>query len=157
MTDEIAALVARHKLAPHPEGGFYRETFRSQSTVCNTLTGDIRSASTAILFLLTPDSFSAFHRLQSDEIWHYYEGDPIALHLLQAAGPAEIVLSPENPDFAVPAGVWQAARCSGNRYSFCGCTVAPGFEFEDFELGLRAALLAEFPNSRALIDAFTRG
>jgi len=158
MTDAVATLVARHRLEPHPEGGFYRETYRSQSTVRDPLTGGIRSASTAILFLLTPDSHSAFHRLRSDEIWHFYEGDSITLHFLGRGGSApEIILGHERPQAVVLAGVWQAAECSGERYSLCGCTVAPGFEFEDFELGPREVLLAEFPRCRRLIEAFTSG
>jgi uncharacterized protein len=156
MSDPIAELVARHSLSPHPEGGYFREVFRSPSIVTHPTKHVGRSASTAILFLLTPGSFSAFHRLCSDEVWHYYGGDPIRLHLLAAGGKAEVELGPACPQVTVPQGCWQAACCTGDGYSFCGCTVAPGFEFEDFELASREELSAGFPDERALIEAFTR-
>jgi predicted cupin superfamily sugar epimerase len=137
-------------LAPHPEGGFYRETYRSSST--------------AIYFLLPAGEFSAFHRLRSsDEIWHHYAGDPVELDTVDRDGVHRItILGPdlergERPQEIVPAGTLQAAAVRGNRFALCGCTVAPAFEFSDFELPTREALLAAFPEHEAVIRRRTRG
>lgn len=157
MTDEIGELVAHFGLEPHPEGGFYRETYRSECAVQDGLANGTRPASTAILFLLTPDSFSAFHRLRSDELWHYYAGDPIRLQLLEDDGDwSQIDVGIAMPQAVVRAGVWQAAECAGDHFSLCGCTVAPGFEFEDFELGDRGYLMHAFPEHGEMIQALTR-
>jgi hypothetical protein len=130
--EELIRLLA---LRPHPEGGFYRETFRSAARVTGSRRPE-RSALTTIYFLLAA-GFSAWHRVQSDEVWHWYEGEPLELllaspdfsslqrHRLGPVGPST------EPVVTVPAHWWQAARPLGP-YALCGCTVAPGFEFEDF-------------------------
>lgn len=146
-------IIDTYALAPHPEGGFYRETFRSPLRV-QTVRGE-RAASTAIYYLLPGSTFSSFHRvLGADEVWHFYGGAPLELHLL-SAGHSIVTLSRDNPQIVVPAGLWQAARSIGS-YTFVGCTVAPGFEFSDFEIAARAALVAEFPGHSAIIEALTR-
>jgi uncharacterized protein len=148
-------------LRPHPEGGFFRETFRAPLAV-NAPQGE-RSASTAIYFLLPAGTFSAFHRVRSDEVWHHYDGDPIDLHTLDDAGSYTVtrlgrdLASGERPQHVVPANLWQAAIPQGNRYALCGCTVAPGFDFADFEMPSRAALIARFPALRSVIEKLTRG
>ncbi|HWA88485.1 MAG TPA: cupin domain-containing protein [Rhizomicrobium sp.] len=114
---EADALIARLRLAPHPEGGHYRETFRD-------------AHSTAILFLLRAGEASRRHRVDRSEIWHFYRGD--ALELI--VGDAAHVLSADNPQIVVPAHVWQSARPLG-AYTLVGCTVAPPFSFDGFELG----------------------
>lgn len=143
-------------LQPHPEGGFYRETFRATALV---KTGDDRgerAASTAIYFLLPAGSFSAFHRVRSDEAWHHYDGDPVDLHTIDASGAHAVARlghdwdAGERPQLVVPAGVWQAALPGGTSWSLCGCTVAPGFDFADFEMPSREDLLARFPRHREL-------
>lgn len=146
-------------LAPHPEGGFYRETFRAARQV-PTAAGP-RAASTAIYFLLPAGAYSTFHRVASDEAWHHYEGDPLELHTIDAAGAHEVVVlgppsSGHRPQHVVPGGVWQAAVPVGHRYSLCGCTVAPGFDFADFEMARRAPLVASFPALRAVVERLTR-
>ncbi len=121
-------------LAPHPEGGYYRETFRDPR-------GDAkgRAVSTAIYYLLPAGQSSAWHRVDAAEIWHFYAGAPLELSICEAGGaPQRLRLGPdivagERPQFVVPAGVWQAARSLG-AYTLVGCTVAPGFEFSGFEL-----------------------
>jgi predicted cupin superfamily sugar epimerase len=152
-------------LSPHPEGGFYRETFRSTLSLRGLPwleAGGERSASTAIYFLLPAGSFSAFHHVMADEVWHHYDGDPIELHTLRhEEGHHSVRLgrdlrAGERPQHVVPAGVYQAAAPVGDRYALCGCTVAPGFDFADFAMPSRSALLAEFGASRALIERFTR-
>ena len=151
------AIIRRYALAPHPEGGHYREIFRSATRV-----DGVRSASTAIYFLLQRGEFSAFHRVRSDELWHHYLGDPIELHCIDAGAHErhEIgsVLDDREPAFVVEGGVWQAARVVEGSFGFalCGCTVAPGFEFADFELPPRRELLTMFPEHAAIIEALTR-
>ncbi|HEX7277154.1 MAG TPA: cupin domain-containing protein [Acidimicrobiales bacterium] len=105
-------------LAPHPEGGWYRETWREEAV-------------TAIYFLLREGERSHWHRVDATEIWHFYAGDPLELAVGSAA--AGQVLGPDHPQHVVPAGEWQAARSLG-RWSLVGCTVSPAFRFEGFEL-----------------------
>jgi hypothetical protein len=132
MAPHVRAIIDRLQLAPHPEGGFYRETFRA-TTVVATPRGP-RSASTAILFLLPAGVRSRWHRVASDEVWHLYDGAPLRLWRRDPGGAVEeIALDTNHPQAVVPAGVWQAAESTGD-YSLCGCTVAPGFDFADFEL-----------------------
>ncbi|MDT4811503.1 hypothetical protein FQZ97_444430 [compost metagenome] len=126
-------LIRELQLAPHPEGGFYRRVFES----AHALPGG-RAASSAILFLLPEGAVSRWHRVDADEIWHFYEGEP--LELLIAESPREVrreILGPvaegSLPQCAVPAHAWQAARALGT-YSLVGCSVAPGFEFSGFRL-----------------------
>ena len=146
-----AAVVRRLSLLRHPEGGFYRETFRSPLTL-DLPDGRRRSASTAIHYLLPAGAWSAWHRVASDEVWHHYDGGALRLHLL---GHGTRRLARDEPQAVVPAGVWQAAEPEGEGV-LCGCTVAPGFEFEDFELGREAALIAAFPEQEALIRRLQR-
>ena len=149
---EISAIIKALGLAPHPEGGYFKEVFRSS---CN--------ASTAIYFLLPAGIFSAWHRVKNaDEIWHHYSGDPVELHMINEAGEYSMVrlgqdlAKGERPQAVVPANVWQAAAPVGKRYALCGCTVAPGFEFSNFEMPLRQELLDRFPQYRETIEKFTR-
>jgi predicted cupin superfamily sugar epimerase len=154
-----AAVVAELGLAPHPEGGFFREVFRSEAVVAGP-GGAPRAASTAILFLLPGGDFSAWHRVASDEVWHHYAGGPLELHTLDDAGHRQVRLGAvsegHTPVAVVPAGRWQAARPAGAAWVLCGCTVAPGFDFADFELPDRASLAARFPGNAAIIESLTR-
>jgi predicted cupin superfamily sugar epimerase len=156
-------------LVSHPEGGFYRETFRAAELPVALPERGARSASTAIYFLLRRGDFSAFHRVSSDEAWHHYLGAALELHLLGGSGHERLVLGPrlelgERPQAVVPRGVLQAARLvtspssSPSEYDFAlvGCTVAPGFDFQDFEMPSRSALLAELPAHREIIEELTR-
>ncbi|MGD9656756.1 MAG: cupin domain-containing protein [Methylocystis sp.] len=134
-TDEVVRLL---DLAPHPEGGFYRQTFRDSSSV-----GGGRAASTAIYYLLPGGGVSHWHRVDAAEVWHYYAGAPLELKIAQQGAPIEILrlgldlAAGDRPQGVVPAGVWQSARGLGrgpNEWTLVGCTVAPGFEFAGFEL-----------------------
>jgi len=143
-------------LRPHPEGGFYRETYRSAAR-----SGD-RNCCTAIYFLLPAGAKSRLHRLNSDEIWHHYLGGPVTIAQLFPDGQEErVVLGPDIlsgqvQQHVVPAGCWFGAWLEpGSKFSFVGCTVAPGFDFEDFEIGGRPALLKEFPASAEVIRKLT--
>ncbi|HEY8946694.1 MAG TPA: cupin domain-containing protein [Polyangiaceae bacterium] len=158
-----AEIVALLGLEPHPEGGYFAEVFRSANAVTSSTHAGKRRASTAIYFLLRTDEFSAFHRVSSDEVWHHYQGDPLELHVLGPRGHSRIIVGSalekgERPLAVVPSGHLQAARpLSGpHGYSLCGCTVAPGFEFRDFEMPVRARLIEEFPEHGPLISTFTR-
>jgi predicted cupin superfamily sugar epimerase len=154
--------IVRLALLRHPEGGWYRETYRAaervEAAALPTRFGGDRVFSTAIYYLLRSGERSALHRIKSDEIWHHYAGDPVTLWLLEAPGAArEIRLGGEGePQALVPAGVWYGARVvDGGAYALMGGTVAPGFEFADFELADRATLLSRWPAHRALIEALT--
>ncbi len=143
--------VRRLGLMPHPEGGFYRQTFRSPFSV-RLADGRERSASTAIYYLLPQGAWSAWHRVQADEVWHYYDGAALQLFRL---GMEPARLDRRSPQAVVPAGVWQAALPDGGA-TLCGCTVAPGFEFEDFELATLETLFAQYPDQENLIRRLLR-
>ncbi|HEX2218187.1 MAG TPA: cupin domain-containing protein [Gemmatimonadales bacterium] len=143
---DAEAVVRRLGLMPHPEGGFYRETFRSPLTL-DLPDGRRRAASTAIHYLLPAGARSTWHRLASDEVWHHYGGGALHLHLL---GTGTRRLDRGEPQVVVPAGVWQAAEPEDDAV-LCGCTVAPGFDFADFELGREKSLVAAYPDQEALI------
>jgi predicted cupin superfamily sugar epimerase len=166
MHPQAQHLIETLSLLPHPEGGFYRETFRSELSLRGLpwlSPTEARSASTAIYFMLPAGTFSAFHRVQADEVWHHYDGDSVDLYLLDARSGERVVRlgrqlsAGERPQVVVPAGVYQAARPVGDAYALCGCTVAPGFDFADFELPPRNQLLQTFPSHRGVIESLTRG
>jgi predicted cupin superfamily sugar epimerase len=150
-----AAIVEALGLVPHPEGGFFRRTYRHAAT-----TGD-RSLCTAIYFLLTASNPSRMHRVASDEIWHFYAGD--SLEMLQLGESESNVVrigidiaAGERPQVLVPAGIWQGVRVRpGGHYALVGATVSPGFDFADFEHGDRASLVAAFPDRASLIEELT--
>lgn len=158
-----ADIIRELGLAPHPEGGHFVELFRARREVQSAEHPGGRSASTAIYFLLQAAEFSALHRVRSDEVWHHYLGDPLELHQLGPGGASRTLLGTafeagQRPLAVVPAGVLQGARVlPGPRgFALCGCTVAPGFEFRDFEMPSRAALLREHPEYQDLIASLTR-
>ena len=139
MHSRAAELVSVLGMRPHPEGGHYVELFRSAHRVQALGRNVERAAITAIYFLLTTGEFSRWHRVQSDEIWQYHEGDAIELLLFDDRGLRRLRLGPvaheTRPTVIVPAGTWQAARTTG-AYTLSGCTVGPGFDFADFALAV---------------------
>jgi uncharacterized protein len=159
-----AQVIESLSLAPHPEGGFYAETFRAAALPFELRGRGSRSASTAIYFLLRTTDFSALHEVASDEQWHHYLGDPLELHCFDRGGHHRRALlgaaltEGERPQHVVLAGELQGARVSAGPYGFalCGCSVAPGFDFADFRMPARAELLARLPQHRELIMALTR-
>ncbi len=155
-------------LEAHPEGGYFRQTYRSEMSIAREALpagfGGARAASTAIYFLLEGKNFSAFHRLRSDEVWHFYVGDPLIVHEINAEGEYRSILLGRDPDAGqvlqavVRAGCWFASHVADwNSFAVVGCTVAPGFDFSDFELAKRAELDARCPQHRDLIQRLTRG
>jgi hypothetical protein len=153
-------LIAKLDLLPHPEGGWYRETWRSEETLTNKK-GQIRNVCTAIYFLLEKDQISHFHRIQSDELWFFHQGQPLEIVII-VNGRIHIVTlgddieKGELPQYRIPANTWFAAKLKESTgYSLVSCTVAPGFDFSDFELATREALVKEFPHIEETIAAFT--
>lgn len=154
-------------LQPHPEGGCYTQTYKSSifipSEALSTSYDGLRSASTAIYYLLEAGTFSEMHRLRSDEIFHFYLGDPVEMLQLCPDGSSRTVqlgndlMSGQRPQVVVPKGVWQGSQLiQGGRFALLGCTVAPGFEFADYEAGKREQLIAQYSGRRELITALTR-
>lgn len=151
-------LIDRYKMQKHPEGGYFAESFRSDISVeCSQ---GKRKFSTAIYFLITQSEISHFHKLSSDEGWHFYLGDPLKVIEITPAGELiETILGPDflngqKQQYFVKAGHWFASTSLGD-YSFVGCTVAPGFEYEDFVLAKKSKLLKDFPEHSHIINHFT--
>lgn len=154
-------------MQPHPEGGYYCETFRSPEQIpVNALplryTGK-RNFYTGIYFLMQGDNFSAFHRLKSDEMWHYYHGNSMFVYVIAEDGRLSVIKLGININDGevfqalVPAGCWFASHPKNfNSFSLVGCTVAPGFDFDDFEMARRQNLIELFPQHKEIITALTR-
>jgi len=167
MTKNAKYWIKKLRLEPHPEGGFYRQTYKADQVLPRealppTFTGP-RVVSTAIYFLLEGKSFSAFHRLRSDELWHFYTGAPVLVHVIGESGEYSKILLGSDPDAGeqlqavVKAGRWFASHVKdGKSFALVGCTVAPGFDFEDFELAKREELTRHYPQHRELIEKLTR-
>jgi uncharacterized protein len=154
-------------LQPHPEGGWFKETYRSEEVILqNHLPGRFsgsRSFSTAIYFLLEGKSFSAFHRIRSDELWHFYYGSVISIYVIMPDGDSQIIKlgqdiqAGERMQAVVQAGCWFASEVTdAGSFSLAGCTVAPGFDFADFKLANRGELLKLFPQHEHWITKFCR-
>lgn len=164
--NSIDKIIKELDLKPHPEGGYFKETYRSVGEInidsLDAKYNGSRNYSTCIYFLLTSDKFSSFHRIKQDEIWHFYDGSPIRLHIISEAGEYSYHLigrdfsKGEVPQFIVPGGCWFAAEViNKNDYSLVGCTVSPGFSFEDFELKNRKELVSLYPNLEEVISRLT--
>eukprot|EP00697_Spironema_sp_BW2_P009720 gnl/Spiro4/24706_TR12268_c0_g1_i1.p1 gnl/Spiro4/24706_TR12268_c0_g1~~gnl/Spiro4/24706_TR12268_c0_g1_i1.p1 ORF type:complete len:175 (-),score=5.28 gnl/Spiro4/24706_TR12268_c0_g1_i1:27-524(-) len=163
MSEELVAeILTKYNLQPHPEGGFFVETFRSPLTVHVPNYGS-RSASTAILFCMTQGSISRLHKLAfADEAWHFYSGGSMSVVELDESCAGHVrttVLGPEGVlQHVVRGGRWFGAFPNdGSQYSLVGCSVSPGFEYCDFELGSRSRLSHEFPQAQDLIARLTVG
>ena len=163
----VEQIIQKLGLVPHPcEGGFFLETYRSPDVIKHPgLPARYRSqrnASTAIYYLLTPDTFSEMHRLPTDEVFHFYLGDPVTMLRLFPDGSSEKVTlgtdipSGQKPQLVVPQNVWQGTRLNdGGEFALLGCTVAPGFDFEDYESGDREKLIVEYPAEKEWIERLT--
>jgi len=163
----VEELIKQFHLRPHPEGGWYKETYKSDETISAVaLQGRFsgpRAFSTAIYFLLEERNFSAFHRIKSDECWHFYAGDPLDVFILQHDGNLDIIHLGNNIhegqvfQYVVPANCWFASRpATGSRFCFVGCTVAPGFDFKDFEMADAKILAALYPQHEQIIKTLCR-
>ena len=150
----------------HPEGGYFKETYKCVEDIEGNALPDRfegnRSMSTAIYFLLRKEDFSAFHKIKSDEIWHFYEGQGLEIFYFDENGELKTILLGRNPEkgevfqAVVPANCWFGSRvASGSDYALVGCTVAPGFDFQDFEMAERQELIADYPQFREIIEQLT--
>jgi predicted cupin superfamily sugar epimerase len=166
MTSVADTLIKRLALIPHPEGGYYRETYRSgilfdAGVVSKSFSGQ-RCCSTAIYFLLQGIDFSAFHRIKADEIWHFYSGSPLTVHIIEPDGAfRELHLGSDGTggqefQAVVPGGRWFASSLRNGGYALVGCTTAPGFEFLDFEMADREDLIRSYPHLADVITQYTR-
>ena len=157
MENELKALVEKLHLQVHPEGGYYSETYRSTEKIASKN----RALVTSIYFLLTSENVSKFHRIKSDEIWFFHAGSPLIVHTLDQFGHHENRVgldleNGENPQFLVPKDtIFGSSVLHDNSYSLVSCVVAPGFDFEDFELFTKADLLPLFPEHEAIISRLT--
>jgi len=159
--------IEKYDLLPHPEGGYYAETYRSGELINqNALPdrfGGNRSFSTGIYFLLESEDFSAFHRIKSDEMWHFYSGEALEIFVIhpdtRVLKTIKLGSDPENGEVfqaVIPAGSWFASKpMAGSSYCLVGCTVAPGFDFLDFEMADRRVFSELFPEYESLITALT--
>lgn len=161
-------LIARLGLEKHPEGGYYRETYRSEDSLPaenlpERFSGGERSLATAIYFLLAGEDFSALHRIKSDEVWHFYAGGTLVIHVLDQSGQytrhrlGNVGDGDVSFQVVVKAGCWFGATLEApDTYALVGCTVSPGFDFRDFELAEREQLLGQFPDAGEIITRLSR-
>ena len=160
--------ICRLGLERHPEGGWFRETYRAAESVGGEWLperfGGRRAFSTAIQFLLAGEEFSALHCIKSDELWHFYAGRPLVIHIIDSGGSYRTVTLGSDPDqgevfqATVEAGSWfGASLLEAETYALVGCTVAPGFDFDDFEMGQREELCRLYPEHEEMIKSLTRG
>ena len=159
-------LIDKLNLAAHPEGGYHKETYRSSGIITEenlpeSYSGD-RNFCTSIYFLLKSDNFSAFHKINQDETWHFYEGSTITIHQISPDGVysntilGNDVINNQFPQYTVPGNYWFGATVdTKNSYSLAGCTVAPGFDFKDFVIPKRKELQELFPQHVAIITKLT--
>ena len=159
-------IIEKLQLQEHPEGGYFKETYRSHKTIpqnsLDAIYSGERSHSTGIYFLLTSEKFSAFHKINQDEMWHFYRGTPLKLHIISSDGAYSFVIignqleKGEVPQYTVTGGDWFAAEViDENSYTLVGCTVAPGFDFADFVLPSAEELIQEFPQHEDIIHKLT--
>jgi predicted cupin superfamily sugar epimerase len=155
------------KLTPHPEGGYYREIYRSKEIIpANILPRRFRGShcfSTSIYYLLEASEISVFHRIRSVEIFHFYDGSPLMLYMIDKEGKLTTSILGNNPDdteklqVLIPSETWLGARVMDEGlYTLTGCTVSPGFDFNDFEIGVRKELILSYPHHSTIIEELTR-
>lgn len=156
-------IIKKFGLQPHPEGGLFRETYRSILEMNTSPGDDRRNVSTAILFMLKEGDFSAFHKIRSDELWHYHLGKGAYIYCINEDGALSVLRlsADDSPDsqlqIVIPANTWFAAELiEPNDFLLSSCTVAPGFDFRDFILAGRNTLIAQFPQHKQLITKLTR-
>jgi len=160
-------LIQKYNLEPHPEGGWYKQTYKSNEQIAADALperfGASRAFSTAIYFLLEKGNFSAFHRIKSDECWHFYAGDPLLIYIIEQSGGLKVISlgndleKGQSFQYVVPANCWFASRpAPESEYCFVGCTVSPGFEFEDLELADATELSVVYPEHKSIIKELCR-
>ncbi|MEO7214638.1 cupin domain-containing protein [Mucilaginibacter sp.] len=148
-------------LSPHPEGGFYKEVFRSRQQVNRVGADTVLQACTSIYYLLEGEDYSGFHKISSDEIWYFHKGAPLTVHVITTEGehkPLQLSDQPGgNLSLVVPAGLWFAAEVTAKTgYTLVSCAVAPGFEFGEFEMAKKEELLTNYPGNEGLFERLCR-
>ncbi len=167
MSPDVQALITELDLARHPEGGYYRETYRSERHIELGASSDAfpntRPFGTAIYYLLCDDDFSALHRIRSDEVWHFYRGSTLTICAIDPKGAVtqtrlgSRIERGEAFQIVIKAGCWFGALLEEpGGYALVGCTVSPGFDFRDFELADRNSLIQAYPEYRKIIERLTR-
>ncbi|HXG07990.1 MAG TPA: cupin domain-containing protein [Nitrososphaera sp.] len=152
-------LAKRLRLEKHKEGGYFKETYRSETTIDIEGYEGRRNIATAIYYMLARNDFSAFHRIKSDEIWHHYAGGTVTLYAIDKDGRLSKTRMGKNGAFQVviKAGTWFAAALESKRsYCLLGCTVSPGFDYRDWEIGKRDDLVRMYPQHRKIIERYTK-
>jgi len=163
----VNTLIQRYGLEAHPEGGWFKQTYKSDEQIIAEALPKRFSASrvfsTAIYFLLEKGNFSAFHRIKSDECWHFYSGGPLLIYIIEQTGELKVISLGNDHEkgqsfqYVVPANCWFASRpAPESEYCFVGCTVSPGFEFEDFELANVTDLSVMYPQHKSIIIELCR-
>jgi len=163
----VNTLIQRYGLESHPEGGWYKQSYKSNEQIAARALperfGTSRVFSTAIYFLLEKGNFSAFHRIKSDECWHFYAGDPLLIYIIEQTGELKVISlgsdheSGQSFQYVVPANCWFASRpAPESEYCFVGCTVSPGFEFDDLELADASELSTFYPQHKPIIIELCR-
>ncbi len=153
-------IISKLEMLPHPEGGYYKETYRSEEQTINK-EGNKRNTSTAIYFLLENNNISRFHRIKSDELWFFHQGEPIEIVSIQNNKLVSTILgnnleNGEVPQAMISANTWFASSVKNQRgYALVSCTVAPGFDFADFEMAKQDELLEEYPMLESVIKKYT--
>lgn len=159
MHKQAARLIKKLGLEEHPEGGYFKQTYRSDTIVNVEGYDGPRNISTAIYYLLAGRQFSAFHRIRSDEIWHHYAGGSITLYTIGSDGKLSKIKVGRSgtPQAVIKAGTWFAGTLDGkNSYCLLGCTVSPGFHYRDWELGKRDDLIRTYPQHKKIIERYTK-
>jgi len=163
----METIIQQLDLSPHPEGGYFKETYRSKGVISEVELGNPydgeRNFATSIYFLLHSGTFSAFHKIHQDEQWHFYIGTAIKLHIIAPNGDywykdiGNDLSRGEVPQYMVPGSHWFAAEVPAqDSFALAGCTVAPGFDFKDFQMPKRAELTTLFPQHSSIIERLTR-
>jgi uncharacterized protein len=155
---EAAQWIKKLQLQKHPEGGYFKETYRSDIIVNMADYDGPRQISTAIYYMLVGDQFSAFHRIRSDETWHHYTGSSLTLYVIAEGKLSRVKMGKgrgEIPQFTIKADTWFAASLSDRSYCLLGCTVSPGFDYRDWELGKRDELVRMYPQHEKIIERYT--
>lgn len=158
MHKDAVRLVKKLELEKHPEGGYFKQTYRSDTTVNVKGYDGPRNIATAIYYLLAGDEFAAFHKIRSDEIWHHYVGGTVTLYAIDGDGKlSKVKIGRETPQAVIKANTWFAAALDSKRsYCLLGCTVSLGFDYRDWELGRRDGLLKAYPQHGRIIERYIK-
>jgi len=158
MNREAAQWLKKLHLQTHPEGGYFKETYRSDLAVDIANYNGLRQISAVIYYMLVGNQFSAFHRIKSDETWHHYAGGSLTLYVIAKSKLSRVKIGKgrgESPQFTIKAKTWFAASLNDTSYCLLGCTMSPGFDYRDWELGRCDELVRRFPQHKKIIGLYT--